>query len=206
MKLKVCGMKYQENLEAVCALNPDYLGFIFYQKSSRYMADTLDPRVVRALKGPKKVGVFVNHSRERVADLVNQYDLDMAQLHGQESPEFCQQLRRIGIPTIKVFSVGGSFDFEECAAYEPFCTHFLFDTKGKLPGGNGTTFNWEILAQYSGKTPFFLSGGIGPESVEKIRGFSHPSLYALDVNSRFETAPGKKDIQLLQSFQASLFE
>lgn len=206
MKLKVCGMKYQENLEAVCALNPDYLGFIFYQKSSRYMADTLDPRVVRALSGPKKVGVFVNHSRERVADLVNQYDLDMAQLHGQESPDFCQQLRRIGIPTIKVFSVGDHFDFVDCAAYEPFCSHFLFDTKGKLPGGNGTPFNWEILAQYSGKTPFLLSGGIGPESVEKIRDFSHPFLYALDVNSRFETAPGKKDIQLLHSFQASLFE
>lgn len=204
MKLKICGMKYPENVDAIRALAPDYLGFIFHPTSARYMPESLAADYVRGIETCEKVGVFVNHSVEAIALLVARYDLDFAQLHGQESPEACAQLKALGIPVIKVFSVGESFDFSLTAPYEPHCAYFLFDTKGKHPGGNGLTFDWQLLRHYTGTVPFFLSGGIGPEQLASLRTFSHPMLHALDVNSRFETEPGRKDPARLHIFQLQL--
>ena len=204
MKLKICGMKYSENVAALRALGPDYLGFIFHPASSRYMGESLAPAFVRSMEGCQKVGVFVDHSVEAVAGLVDCYDLDMAQLHGRESPADCAQVQALGIPVIKVFSVDAGFDFRLTAPYEAHCSYFLFDTKGKLPGGNGVVFDWNQLENYTGALPFFLSGGIGPEHAEALRDFAHPKLHALDVNSRFETAPGSKDAGLLRIFQQNL--
>ncbi len=200
MKLKVCGMKYRENIEAVAALQPDYLGFIFYEKSSRNNEDV----VPELPKGIKKIGVFVNASISFIAEKVAMHNLDGVQLHGEESPEFCKDLRKQvsqKIIIIKVFSIKEEFDFTVLNNYEAFVDYFLFDTKGKLPGGNGYTFNWEVLHDYPSKKPFFLSGGIGIDHLEKIKNIN-PSLpiHAIDVNSKFELKPGLKNIELLTEF------
>lgn len=202
MKLKICGMKYPDNLAEVARLLPDYLGFIFYEKSPRYMADTLSPEAVRSLPaGIQRVGVFVDATTEFVQLAAERYGLDALQLHGHESPEQCQMLRKSGCPVIKVFSVGGeSFDFEVLRPYQTAVDFFLFDTKGKQPGGNGQVFNWELLRDYPLDTPFFLSGGIGPEHAELFHRLDLPQLHALDVNSRFETEPGRKDVGILTTF------
>ncbi len=209
MKLKVCGMKYKENLEAVAQLQPDYLGFIFYKPSKRNFEGTI-PNVPATIK---KVGVFVNESIETVSETVKRYDLQAVQLHGNESPEFCtalktelqQSLGNTSIEIIKVFSIKDNFNFEVLAPFETVCDYFLFDTKGQLPGGNGYTFNWDVLNDYNSSKPYFLSGGIGINEVEKIKEFKDSSAskycYALDVNSKFEIEPGLKNIDELKMFK-----
>ncbi|MEN1786019.1 MAG: phosphoribosylanthranilate isomerase, partial [Bacteroidota bacterium] len=158
MKLKVCGMNH--NTEAVAALLPDYLGFIFWTPSSRAFTGTM-PVLPKTIK---KVGVFVDAPLETVQEKVQQYGLDAVQLHGQESPEYCQallhNLKGYGNPElIKVFSIkGNDFDFSTLSAYETVCDYYLFDTKGALPGGNGYTFDWTILEEYPSTKPYFLSG------------------------------------------------
>jgi phosphoribosylanthranilate isomerase len=191
MKLKICGMKYPNNILEVSELLPDYLGFIFYKKSSRYF----DGEIPKLSKSIKKVGVFVNATLEEINLKIEKYHLDIIQLHGDENPEFCKNLKHQNIEIIKVFSVNDEFNFEELFPFEDVCDYFLFDTKGKLPGGNGITFNWEVLKKYNSKKPFFLSGGIGIEEIEKIKILNLP-IYAIDVNSKFEIEPGLKNIQL----------
>lgn len=200
MKLKICGMRDEENILAVLTLEPDYLGFIFYEKSSRYARRHLDPYFARDLDGVQKVGVFVNEDAFQIEDAIEQYGLDLVQLHGQESPELCAAIRQQGTAVIKVFSVGESFDFEVLQPYEGQVDYFLFDTQGKLPGGNGYTFNWRVLETYPSETPFFLSGGIGPEHRDLIDHLDLPALHALDVNSKFELRPGLKDAEKLKEF------
>ncbi|RCW92093.1 phosphoribosylanthranilate isomerase [Winogradskyella arenosi] len=209
MKLKVCGMKYKDNLEAVAQLQPDYLGFIFYEPSKRYFEGTI-PHVPATIK---KVGVFVNESIETVSETVKRHNLQAVQLHGNESPEFCtalktelqQSLDNTSIEIIKVFSIKDNFNFEVLAPFETVCDYFLFDTKGQLPGGNGYTFNWDVLNDYNSSKPYFLSGGIGVNEVEKIKEFKNSSAskycYALDVNSKFEIEPGLKNIDELEMFK-----
>ena len=203
MKLKICGMKYPDNLEEIATLKPDYLGFIFYEKSPRYMADALSPEIVRSLPSSiKRVGVFVNATTEDIRDKAERYGLHAVQLHGQEPPEQCQELRSYGYTVIKVFSLGhDSFDFAQLTPYQPQVDFFLFDTKGKQPGGNGQTFDWCLLQDYPLETPFFLSGGIGTEEVASLRQLSFPFLYGVDVNSRFETEPGRKDVAALTALR-----
>lgn len=193
MKLKICGMKYPDNILEVGSLLPDYMGFIFWEKSSRFF----DGEIPEIPKSIKKVGVFVDASLEDIISKIEKYKLDVIQLHGKESIEFCENLKQVQIEVIKVFSVNDDFDFERLQEYEPVCDYFLFDTKGKLPGGNGFTFNWEILKNYKSEKPFFLSGGIGIDELKTIEKMNLP-VYAIDVNSKFETEPGLKNVELLK--------
>lgn len=203
-------MKYQENIAEVATLQPDYLGFIFYEKSSRYFNGTI-PELPENIK---KVGVFVNSSEKDILEKVEQDDLDLIQLHGEESPEYCKKLRsslvdhrreKKHIQIIKVFSIKDQFNFDELTPYESVCDYFLFDTKGQLPGGNGYTFNWDVLQAYPSTKPYFLSGGIGLEETENIKKFMQGEAsqfcHAIDVNSKFESAPGLKDYQKLKEFK-----
>jgi len=221
MKLKICGMKYEDNMIAISELQPDYLGFIFYKKSTRFF-DTSIPEIP---KGIKKTGVFVNASQEEILNKVQVYDLQAVQLHGSESVKFCEELQEklnsiaddemlnqvqhdnfnMYIEIIKVFSIKDEFDFTTLKPYEAFVDYFLFDTKGKLPGGNGVTFDWTVLENYPSKKPFFLSGGIGLETLPKLEEFLKSKAsnycYALDINSKFEIAPGLKNVEELERFK-----
>ncbi|SDL29780.1 phosphoribosylanthranilate isomerase [Catalinimonas alkaloidigena] len=194
-------MRDPENLRALAALAPDFVGFIFFPRSKRYVGNDFDPAVLDVLPATtQRVGVFVNESLAEIQALANRYQLDLLQLHGDEPPDVCRQLQAAGHRVMKVFSVGETFDFAQLDAYEPFCDFFLFDTKGAERGGNGVTFDWSILKNYEGPVRFFLSGGIGPESAEAIQAFAHPQLYALDVNSRFEKEPGVKAVEEVKAF------
>ncbi|SNB33121.1 N-(5'-phosphoribosyl)anthranilate isomerase [Flavobacterium psychrophilum] len=199
MKLKICGMKYPENILEVSTLLPDYLGFIFWEKSSRYF-DLEIPKIPESIK---KVGVFVNANLEEILLKIKKYNLNLVQLHGNESPEFCKELKKSTIKIIKVFSVNDDFNFSALEPFEAVCDYFLFDTKGKLPGGNGITFNWQILEKYHSRKPFFLSGGIGLDDIKNIKNLNLP-IYAIDVNSKFEIEAGLKNIELLKSFKNNL--
>ncbi|HSD07472.1 phosphoribosylanthranilate isomerase [Flavobacterium sp.] len=197
MKLKICGMKNPENIFEVGSLLPDYMGFIFWEKSARYF-DGIIPELPKSIK---KVGVFVNATSEEILTKAEKYDLQAVQLHGNESVDFCENLKKVlpkEIEIIKVFSILDTFDFEVLKPFEPVCDYFLFDTKGKLPGGNGTTFDWKVLENYPSTKPFFLSGGIGIEEMSAVKEILKTNLpvYAIDVNSKFEIEPGLKNIQL----------
>ncbi|MFV5688094.1 phosphoribosylanthranilate isomerase [Flavobacterium sp. ZT3R25] len=197
MKLKICGMKYPDNILEVGSLLPDYMGFIFWEKSARYFEDSI-PDLPKSIK---KVGVFVNATQNEILEKIAKYDLQAVQLHGQESVAFCLDLKdkmNNSIEIIKVFSVDDSFDFEVLKPFEAVCDYFLFDTKGKLPGGNGTTFDWKVLEKYPSNKPFFLSGGIGINEMDAVNEISKTNLplYAIDVNSKFEIEPGLKNTQL----------
>jgi phosphoribosylanthranilate isomerase len=202
MKLKICGMKYPENILEVGALLPDYMGFILYEKSARYFTGTI-PELIKTIK---KTGVFVNETVENIIEKIKQHNLQAVQLHGDESVEYCEELKnKINreVEIIKVFSVGDDFDFEVLKPFENVSDYFLFDTKGKLPGGNGTTFDWKILKNYKSDKPFFLSGGIGIEEIAAIKNLKLP-VYAIDVNSKFEIEPGLKNKKLLTNFKRKL--
>ncbi len=203
IRLKICGTRYADNMADLAALLPDYLGFIFYPASPRYMAETLQPADLQTLPATiKKTGVFVNASPEEMIQTAQQYHLQALQLHGSESPEHCARLKKEGFEVLKVFSLGDeNFDFNLLEAYTPFVDYFLFDTKGKYHGGNGQSFNWQQLNSYQGSTPFFLSGGISLENISRIAEVAHPALYGIDVNSLFETEPGRKDVQKLQQLK-----
>ena len=204
MKLKVCGMKYQDNILDVAALHPDYLGFIFHEPSPRNFENEI-PKISDSIK---KVGVFVDESIEFINRRAEEYNLDCIQLHGHESPETCRILKSSGVEVIKVFSIKDEFDFSILVPYEAVCDYYLFDTKGKLPGGNGYTFNWNVLKDYRSTKPFFLSGGIGLDELEKIKEFKKSEVskycYAIDVNSRFEIEPGLKNIEKIKKFKKLL--
>lgn len=211
MKLKVCGMKYQQNINEVASLNPDYLGFIFYDKSPRnftYSSPNID-------KSIKRAGVFVDETIENILDKINIYDLQALQLHGKESPEFIKDLIRscsdsaFNFPEIiKVFSIKDEFDFTRLHPYEEVCDYYLFDTKGKEKGGNGYTFDWKVLKDYPSTKLYFLSGGIGLDEIENVKSFFQREeskyCYALDVNSKFEIEAGLKDVEKLHQFKQEL--
>ncbi len=271
VRLKVCGMKYKDNISQVAALQPDYLGFIFYKKSARFF-DGIIPDLPMNIK---KVGVFVNASLNHIIETIIKYDLQAVQLHGNESPEFCEALRyEVGcylervissgverrkvvsasydetlkrhyeerndvvissketdchnffqkshndkaIEIIKVFSIKNEFDFKVLEPYEDVCDYYLFDTKGKLPGGNGYTFNWEVLKNYPSTKPYFLSGGIGLKELDNVLSFlsfdsaqdklrqESRNCYAIDVNSKFEIKDGLKDVEQLKEFKKNVID
>lgn len=196
--IKVCGMKYDHNIHAVALMNPDFLGFIFYPASPRFVGPEFSMPLLPTFI--KKTGVFVNEPLDNIVLLAKRYSLDYIQLHGNESSDFCARLKSLGYSIIKAFSIDDQFDFTTTVPFQPFCDYFLFDAKGKNPGGNGQLFNWEVMTRYTGQVPFFLSGGIGPESIDSISQFHHPKLAGLDLNSRFESEPAKKDVILLKKF------
>ena len=199
-------MKYADNINQVAALQPDYIGFIFYQKSKRYFEGEI-PSIPKSIQ---KVGVFVDASVDFVKDKIKRYQLDVIQLHGNESPEFCKQFYNKGVKVIKVFSVGNTFNFEVLKPFESVVDYFLFDTKGAQKGGNGVSFDWTLLAQYPSEKPYFLSGGIGLESVNSLKEFKQSKLakncFALDVNSRFEDYAGMKNTDKLKEFKDNINE
>ena len=202
-------MKHPGNISEVAKLQPDYMGFIFYEKTPRYF-ETKMPEIPSAIK---KTGVFVDEEINIILERIKEQDLNAIQLHGEESAAFCYELKTLLMETqveiIKVFSVKDDFDFSLLEAYEPVVDYFLFDTKGKNKGGNGITFNWKVLKNYPSEKPFFLSGGIGPEEVEAIQELKtyfekngkKDLLYAIDVNSKFEEEAGFKNIEKLKEFK-----
>jgi len=204
MKLKICGMKQENNILDVADLEPDYMGFIFYEKSPRNVKEDIP----ELLEGIEKIGVFVNASLDFIVSKIEQYKLQGVQLHGNESPEFCEQLKAYDILVIKAFSMKNQFDFKVVEPYQEFCDYFLFDTKGKEPGGNGYTFNWNLLKKYTLNTPYFLSGGLGLENMDALLLFlKRPEsrlCCTLDINSKFESAPAFKDLKKLKDFKYEL--
>ena len=200
--IKVCGMREAENIREVEALGIDWMGLIFWPKSSRYVSEMPDylPQDV------KRVGVFVNEDLDTVKKKADDYALDLIQLHGSESPDYVRALKTpssinpLTSSIIKAFNIATAHDLEQTKEYEGIVDYFLFDTKGPSVGGNGVQFNWDVLKDYHGKTPFLLSGGIGPEDVQRIQAFHHPQCIGIDLNSRFELSPGLKDITVLRKF------
>lgn len=202
-QLKVCGMCREDNARAVAALGPDYLGFIFFEKSPRHAGEVEGLGWVRHLpKGIKRVGVFVNEAPGRVLAIAAALGLDAVQLHGDEPPAYCAAMAKEGLAVWKAFGVGTGFSFGKTRPYEPFCQCFVFDAKGPRRGGNGVPFDWALLKDYTGSTPFLLSGGIGPEHGALLRDAKawHPQLIGFDLNSRFEISPGLKDPERLKQF------
>ncbi|WP_431136426.1 phosphoribosylanthranilate isomerase [Psychroserpens mesophilus] len=204
MKLKVCGMKYKDNIWNVAQLNTDFMGFIFYKNSPRYFNGVI-PELPEHIK---KIGVFVDATFDDIKGIVKKHDLQGVQLHGNESPELCKQLHDLNCTIIKVFSIKDSFNFNTLEPYEAVCDYFLFDTKGKQPGGNGYLFNWDILKNYPSTKPYFLSGGIGLNEIENVLSFLRSQeskyCYAIDVNSKFEIKAGLKNLEQLKSFKREL--
>ena len=201
IRVKVCGMVNPLNLKEVAAVEPAFIGFIFYHGSSRYVGEEADPGLVKNFpQGIKMVGIFLNENISEIVKISQRAGLHLIQLHGNESPPYCSRLKSSGLSVIKVFNIGNEFNFESLIRYLPVCDYFLFDTKSEKPGGSGRKFNWEKLNEYSLDKPFFLSGGIGPEDTGLIKSIRNHSLYAVDINSRFETVPGIKDAELVRKF------
>ena len=189
--LKVCGMRDPENIREVAALRPDYMGFIFYEKSPRYVGpDFTMPTLPVTVK---LVGVFVNHDLDHIVSMVRQHGLDVVQLHGHEPVSMVEELRSLGIRTFKVFSVDESFDFSVIEPFEKYADYFVFDTKGQHYGGNARRFDWSLLRKYNQRVPFLLSGGLNSENIGEIGQLKGMNLHALDINSGVEISPAVKD-------------
>jgi len=203
IKLKICGMRNLENIREVSALRPDYIGFIFYAKSPRYVGE--DFKLPSDFPADiKKVGVFVNASTEEMLKQVQRLRLDYLQLHGNESSQQCEELKKQGVSVIKVFSVDDDFDFNATKPFKHCVDFFLFDTKGKYYGGNARTFNWNILKNDNHQVPFFLSGGISSYNIKDIKELKGMNLYAIDINSGVEATPGMKDIEKIKNIKSEL--
>lgn len=197
-------MREETNIMALSALKPDYMGFIFWAPSKRFV-DKSTPQLLPQIK---KTGVFVDATVDYIQTVIKDHQLQAVQLHGEETPAYCQLVRSFGVEVIKAFSIKDQFDFSVLTPYENSCDFYLFDTKGALPGGNGYGFDWKILHNYTSKKPFFLSGGIGKEQLNEIGSLLNTNLplYAIDVNSKFESAPGLKKIDALTQFKKELYE
>jgi len=197
-------MKNASNILDVAQLNPDFMGFIFYENSPRYFNSVI-PELPENIK---KIGVFVDANFDYIKGIVHKHNLQGVQLHGNESPELCKQIQDLNCAVIKVFSIKDTFDFNSLEPYEDFCDYYLFDTKGKQPGGNGFTFDWSVLKKYSSIKPFFLSGGIGANELNNVFSFLKTPeavfCHALDLNSKFETNQGLKNTEKLKAFKDQL--
>ena len=207
MKVKVCGITSVAQLSALENLGVDYAGFIFYPKSARYAGEKLEEHQKEIQTfAINKVGVFVNEELEEVKRKIRRFGLAAVQLHGDESAAYCKELMPL-TQVIKVFRLKDEEDLESrLAPFMDACHFFLFDTDTKDYGGSGRQFNWNLLQNAVINKPFFLSGGIGPDDVAKLKMFQHPFLYAVDVNSRFEVAPGVKNMEAVQQFLNDLKE
>ena len=198
--IKVCGMTDGENIRQTEQLGVDFIGFIFYPRSPRFLFEMPTYLPVRS----RRIGVFVNESKDNILMYADRFGLDYIQLHGNESPEYCHNLQATGMKLIKAFSIATPRDLSSVSAYEGLCQYYLFDTKTPQYGGSGNQFDWTLLNRYTGNTPFLLSGGINQYSAAAIRNFHHPRLAGVDINSRFESSPGLKDIGRIQTFISEL--
>ncbi|MDR1224215.1 MAG: phosphoribosylanthranilate isomerase [Tannerella sp.] len=200
MKIKVCGLRNPENIRLIEALDIDCAGFIFYRKSPRCVSDGEECReAIRRCTKPK-VGVFVNETPENMLRKAGLYRLDGLQLHGDESPETCNALRQAGYFILKAFPVASAGEFPETRNYAGCTDYVLFDTKCAACGGSGLRFDWSLLERYTGRTPFFLSGGLAPDSIHDIRSLQHVRFAGIDLNSGFEQSPAVKDVRKLERF------
>ena len=197
MKIKVCGLRDADNIKAVAALEPDYMGFIFYNKTPRFV-DDIGIEILNAIPAHiNKTAVFVDESAKTISALIDKYNFDFVQLHGNETPAFCKALRDQAI-VIKAFGVNNEFDFIQLSKYKNKVDLFLFDAKTDIHGGSGKTFDWDILDKYDMDIPFFLSGGLSPDNLEEVKKITHSQFYGVDLNSKFEISPGMKDIEKLE--------
>ncbi len=205
MNIKVCGITQFKQLQQLEALNIDFAGLIFYKDSPRYMGDKITGKQIKdADFDIKKVGVFVDPGYSELLDAIDEYGLDIVQLHGNETPEMCEELSA-EVEVIKAFRIPGdkAIDIDEMVAdYDAVCDYYLFDTAGLKEsfGGTGQQFDWGVLKKAKIEKPFFLSGGIGPDDAAKVKAFSHPDFFAIDVNSKFELSPGLKDLASILKF------
>jgi phosphoribosylanthranilate isomerase len=207
MNIKVCGITQLKQLQQLEAMNIDFAGLIFYKESPRYAGDKLNKKEIKSADFDlKKVGVFVNPELIDVLDAIDDYGLDVVQLHGDESPEMCEDLSG-EVEVIKVFSIKDSkTDIDAMLAkYDAVCDYYLFDKATDYSiGGTGQQFDWNILSKAKIEKPFFLSGGIGPAEVANLKAFKHPDFFAVDINSRFEKEPGVKDMGSILQFKLIL--
>ena len=197
LMLKVCGMKDPENYLSLLKLAPDYIGLIFYAKSPRYVGNVA-PKVLPVQKGIKRVGVFVNERTEIILDQVHMYDLSVVQLHGNETPSQCKELRAAGCTVWKAIGIDESISWEALGSYLNAIDAFLFDTKSPQHGGTGRSFDWKTLTDYPYSTPYFLGGGLRPDNIMEAANIADSRLIGLDLNSGFERSPGLKSITLLK--------
>lgn len=200
--LKICGLRDPANIAEVVSLQPDYLGFIFYNQSPRWVGESFRMPFIPA--SIKKVGVFVHEKTETILRCVALHALDYVQLHGCETPEECRVLNDQGVDVIKAFAVDADFDFKTVIQYVGTVRYFLFDTKGKHFGGNGIPFDWSLLLRYDQQVPFFLSGGLSADRIAALRSIRHSLLHALDVNSGVEISPGLKDVHRITDFKRTI--
>jgi phosphoribosylanthranilate isomerase len=206
MNIKVCGITQLKQLQQLDALNIDFAGLVFYDKSPRYVKDKLKPSDLQdADFDIRKVGVFVNATAKEILKTIDEYSLDVVQLHGDESPDFCNKISGEA-EVIKAFRVGDDETNIDTLVknYDAACDYYLFDTASTDYGGSGKQFDWSVIANAKIEKPFFLSGGISPEDASRLTSLSHPDLFAVDINSRFETSPGVKDMRLILQFQQAL--
>lgn len=204
MLIKICGMRYPENIDEIAPLTPMMMGFIFYPGSPRD-ATGLDEAIVRNLPSYiRPVAVTVNRSFDEIVELCNKYGFKIVQLHGDESPGLCRRLKDEGLTVFKAIAVGDSVDKDALKDYEEAVDLFLFDTKSDKRGGSGKKFSWDLLESYDLDVPYLLSGGIGPDDVEAIVAAMRPGMAGIDINSRFEDAPGHKDLGKLINFIVKL--
>ena len=201
LEIKVCGMREALNLKELIALRPNYLGFIFYPKSPRYVGDNWPlAHINQVPESIERVGVFVNENIGHILSLCNKYNIKTVQLHGHETPRFCIQLQRKGYKVFKAFQVDDDTSIDEILAYKGKCDCFLYDTKNKSLGGSGQKFNWDKLKELNEAGPFLLSGGITTDDAETIKRLEFSNLIGVDINSKFEIKPALKNIELLKKF------
>lgn len=201
MIIKVCGMRVPDNITEIRSLDIDWMGLIFYAGSPRYVTQGLEQV---SFNGLVRVGVFVDAAMADIRDRVFRYGLNMIQLHGDESPEKCREVKSLGMQVVKAIPVAEREDLQLALRYEPVADYLLLDTKTKVKGGSGKKFDWQILEDYSAKTPFLLSGGISPGDARAIANIDHPMMAGVDLNSQFETAPGLKNVELVKQFVSEL--
>lgn len=199
LKIKVCGMRDLVNIADVAALYPDYMGFIFYPESKRYVGeDFVIPKLSWKIK---KVGVFVYAPADLVIQKIRKYNLQAVQLHSDEPVGYCKAIKSEGVEIIKVFGVDANFDFDQLNDYDKCCDYFLFDTKSVGHGGSGEKFNWDLLKQYKMNKPFLISGGVGLYDLPAIEKLANDlPVYAIDINSKFEIEPALKDVHEIEKF------
>ena len=201
LKIKVCGLTDPGNVKEIAATNPDFMGFIFYPGSLRYIGDKPADSLFRSVPSHiMKIGVFVNEGITVITNSVKLFGLDLIQLHGNEPAEYCEYLKNEGLTIIKAFGIKNESDFKIPELYMNVCDYFLFDTMTAGYGGSGNKFDWTGINKYLLDKPFFLGGGIGTEDAPLIKQLNHPQLFAVDINSRFETMPGIKEPKKVKDF------
>jgi phosphoribosylanthranilate isomerase len=201
INIKICGMMEESNIRELVKVHPDYIGFIFYRESKRFIGEDFSSGILDSIPGSiSKVGVFVDAGKDYILEKSELFGLKLVQLHGCEPVTACKELFNAGISVIKVFHIDDEFNFDTINPFKPYCKYFLFDTKCSTFGGSSKKFNWDILRKYDNEKPVFLSGGIGNADAGLIKQLNYLNIHAVDINSRFEKEPGIKDISKIKKF------